>query len=60
MCPVQVPLDPGMPKLFALLVSNTEPVSAYLAVSGLLALSALVLFASSRSVRRLEINYTTE
>lgn len=60
MCPVQVPLDPGMPKLFALLISNAEPVSSYLAVLGLLALSALVLFASSRQVRRLEINYTTE
>jgi len=60
MCPVQVPVDPGMPKLLALLVSNTEPVSAYLAVIGLIALSAVVLFASSQRVRTLEINYTTE
>jgi ABC-type transport system involved in multi-copper enzyme maturation permease subunit len=60
MCPVQVPLDPGMPKLFAVLVSNTEPVSGYLAVLGLLALSVVVLYASCRRVRRLEINYTTE
>ena len=60
MCPVQVPVDPGMPKLLALLVSNTEPVSAYLAVIGLVALSAVVLVASSRRVRTLEINYTTE
>ncbi|MDP9159070.1 MAG: hypothetical protein M3O09_02420 [Acidobacteriota bacterium] len=60
MCPVQVPVDPGMPKLFALLVSDTEPVSGYVAVLGLIALSAIVLYASSRRVRRLEINYTTE
>jgi ABC-type transport system involved in multi-copper enzyme maturation permease subunit len=60
MCPVQVPIDPGMPKLFALLVSNTEPVSGVLAACGLIALSAIVLYVSCRRVRPLEINYTTE
>jgi ABC-type transport system involved in multi-copper enzyme maturation permease subunit len=60
MCPVQVPVDPGMPKLFAVLVSSTEPISGYLAVAGLLALSLVVLYGSSRRVQQLEINYTTE
>jgi hypothetical protein len=60
LCPVNIPLDPGMPPLIALLVSNAEPVSAYLAVFGLLALSAVVLFLSMKQVRRLEINYTTD
>jgi hypothetical protein len=60
LCPVNIPLDPGMPALLALLVSNAEPVSAYLAVFGLLALSAVVLFASMKQVRHLEINYTTD
>lgn len=60
MCPVQVPMDPGMPKLFALLLSNSEPVSASLAVMGLLALSAIVVYSSCRRVRSLEINYSTE
>jgi hypothetical protein len=60
LCPVNIPLDPGMPPLVALLVSNAEPVSAYLAVFGLLALSAVVLFASMKQVRRLEINYATD
>ncbi|MGA8027709.1 MAG: hypothetical protein WB992_11230 [Bryobacteraceae bacterium] len=60
LCPVDIPLDPGMPALFALLVSNPEPISAYLAVLGLVGLSVLVLWSSSRRVRRLEINYTTE
>lgn len=60
MCPVQVPLDPGMPKLLAVLVSNTEPIAGYLAVLGLFGLSLIVLYASSRRVRQLEINYTTE
>lgn len=60
LCPVEIPLDPGMPPLFALLVSNSDPVSAYVAVLGLLGLSVLVLIASGRRVRRLEINYTTD
>ena len=49
-----------MPALLKLLVSNGDPISAYLAVFGLLALAAVVLWASSLKVRSLEINYTTE
>ena len=60
LCPVQIPLDPGMPALFAMLVSNGDPISSYVAVFGLLALTVLVLWASSLKVRHLEINYTTE
>src|SRR5579883_184353 len=60
LCPVSIPVDPGMPSLLALLVSNAEPVAGYLAVTGLLLLSALILVASMKRVRRLEINYTTE
>ena len=37
LCPLQIPVDPGMPKLVALLVSNAEPVSWYFAIFGLLA-----------------------
>jgi ABC-type transport system involved in multi-copper enzyme maturation permease subunit len=57
LCPVEMSLDPGMPPLFALLVSNPEPVSRYIAIFGLLALSVVVLFAAGKRVRRLEINY---
>jgi|SRR5579884_3903135 len=60
LCPVNIPVDPGMPSLLALLVSNAEPVAAPLAVSGLLLLSVFILAASMRRVRVLEINYTTE
>ena len=60
LCPVQIPLDPGMPPLLALLASNPEPISKYIAVLGLVVLSAVVLVVSSRQVRRLEINYTTD
>jgi hypothetical protein len=57
LCPVEISLDPGMPPLFALLASNPEPISRYIAILGLLALSILVLLASAQRVRRLEINY---
>jgi hypothetical protein len=60
LCPVNIPIDPGMPALMVLLVSNAEPISAYIAVFGLLALSVFVLVASMKQVRRLEINYTAE
>ncbi len=60
LCPVDVPVDPGMPPLLALLVSNPEPISSFLAVAGLLVLSVAVLVTSTRWANRLEINYTTE
>ncbi|MBV8552119.1 MAG: hypothetical protein JOY54_12525 [Acidobacteriaceae bacterium] len=60
LCPVEIPVDPGMPPLLALLVSNAEPVSAYIAVFGLIALSVAVLAASMTRVRQLEINYTAD
>ncbi len=60
LCPVAIPVDPGMPALFALLVSNAEPTSGYLAVLGLLALSVAILAASMSRVRHLQINYATD
>jgi hypothetical protein len=60
LCPVSIPVDPGMPALFALLVSNADPISGYIAVFGLLCVAAAILFACATGVRRLEINYTTE
>jgi ABC-type transport system involved in multi-copper enzyme maturation permease subunit len=60
LCPVQIPTDPGMPALLRVLISNGDPISAYLAVFGLLALAVLILWASSVKIRTLEINYTTE
>jgi hypothetical protein len=60
LCPVDIPVDPGMPSLLALLVSNPEPISGYIAVFGLLVLSVAILAASEKRVRRLEVNYTTD
>jgi len=60
LCPVNIPVDPGMPPLLALLVSNADPISGYIAVFGLLCVSAAILAVCAAGVRRLEINYTTE
>lgn len=60
LCPVDIPSAPGTPPLLALLVSNSDPVSAPVAVLGILAVALIALYASSLQVRRMEINYTTE
>jgi hypothetical protein len=60
LCPVEISLDPGMPPLFALLASNPEPISRYIAIFGLLALSLVVLLAAARRARHLEINYGSD
>lgn len=60
LCPVAVPIDPDTPTLVRLFLSPAEPPGAVLAVLGLLGVTALVLWAASHAVRRLEINYGTE
>lgn len=54
--PVSVPAE----GIFALLTVETEPVSAWIAVLGLLALIVVVLVYSCYRIRRFEIRYTTE
>ena len=51
---------PGTPPLLVLLISNTDPVSAPVAVVGIVVVALIALYASSLQVRRMEINYTTE
>jgi len=60
LCPVPVPLDLKAPAIVRLFFFPAEPPSPEVAVAGLLALTALVLWASSRVVRKIEINYSTE
>jgi ABC-type transport system involved in multi-copper enzyme maturation permease subunit len=60
LCPVDIPNSPGTPALLSLLVSNPEPVSAPVAILGVVGVSMLVLYVSSFQIRRMEINYTTE
>lgn len=60
LCPVEIPSPPGTPPILALLISNTDPVSASVAVAGIVIVALIALYASSWQVRRMEINYTTE
>jgi hypothetical protein len=60
LCPVNVPVPPGTPPLFAMLVSNPDPVSATSAILGIVTVTLLALYVSSLRVRHMEINYTTE
>jgi ABC-type transport system involved in multi-copper enzyme maturation permease subunit len=60
LCPLSIPVDSGAPSLFTMLVSNPDPIAAPAAVLGLVVLAVLILFLATRSVRHLEINYTTE
>ncbi len=60
LCPVNVPTPPGTPPLFAMLISNPDPVPGAIAVIGVVTVALLALCASSFQVRRMEINYTSE
>lgn len=60
LCPVDIPASPGTPPLFAMLISNPEPIAAPIAIFGVILVSAAILLLSTRRVRRMEINYTTE
>lgn len=59
-CPVPPPLDPNVPPLLRLVLAPAPPTSAWVAILGVLGVTALVLYVASRAVRRLEINYGTE
>lgn len=58
--PVPAPTDPDIPVLIQLFLAPAAPPSAAAAIFGLLALTAVVLWIAALSVRRLEINYSTE
>lgn len=54
LCPLDVPLDGPM----ALFAVNADPTPAWLAIPGLLIVSAAILFVASRQVRKLEVMYS--
>ncbi len=58
LCPIEVP--PNVPPPFALLVVNPDPVSAIVAIPGLLLLSLAVLLLASLRILRMEISYGTQ
>ena len=60
LCPVPVPLPKDMPAMLKLLLAPAAPSEVWVAVLGLLALTAVVLWAAMQAAKRLEINYGTE
>ncbi len=58
LCPIQS--DPEAGPLLSLLAINVDPMPAYIAIPGLIALAVVVLVLASFQVRRMEINYATE
>ncbi len=60
LCPVDIPSPPGTPPVFALLISNSDPVAAPVAILGISIVALIALYVSSLQVRRMEINYSTE
>src|SRR5579884_4202391 len=58
LCPLEI--SPDVPKVFELLVVNADPMPGYIAVPGLLIVSALVLLAGTVWLRKTEINYAAE
>jgi hypothetical protein len=60
LCPVVASPDRGLSLFQRLLISSAEPPAAWLAIAGLLGVTAVVLLLSGRRARRLEINYGTE
>jgi ABC-type transport system involved in multi-copper enzyme maturation permease subunit len=59
LCPEAAPIDDG-PALLRLILAPAAPASKGLAIMGLVMLTALVLWAASKAVKRIEINYSTE
>jgi hypothetical protein len=60
MCPIVASPDPDMNRFLKMLVNPTEPVAVPVALIGLLAVTAVVIFLAGRQARRLEINYSTD
>lgn len=58
--PVEIPVDRNVPPPLAMLALNVDPVAPWIAVFGVLAVSAALLYFAARSVRKLEINYGAE
>jgi hypothetical protein len=60
LCPTPAPMESDAPAFLKLLLAPAEPAETWVAVAGILGVTALVLWLASRAVRRLEINYGTD
>jgi hypothetical protein len=60
LCPVPPPMDDEAPTLIRLLAAPAAPASRPGAILGLLLLTAFVLWAAARAVRRMQISYGSD
>lgn len=60
LCPVVAPPGSDIPEPLRLLINPSEPVSAPVAILGLVAVTVAVVAMAARQARRLEINYGTD
>jgi len=60
LCPVPAPVDRNTPALLQLLLVPAEPASRTGAILGLLAVTALVLWAARLAILRMQVSYSTE
>ncbi len=60
LCPVEVPMQQGVPPPIAMLALNVDGATPFVACLGLLALSAVVVFIATRRIKRMEINYGSD
>lgn len=58
LCPIQIVPDAGT--FFSMLTINADPMPPYLAIPGVLLVSAAILVVAAFQLRRMEINYATE
>ncbi len=60
LCPVVAPPNSEIPEALQLLITTAAPTPGPIAVAGLLALAAGILFLAMRRARNLEINYSAD
>lgn len=60
LCPVEIPMQKGVPPPIAMLALNVDGATPIVAIVSLLALSAVVVFIATRRIKPMEINYSTD
>ena len=60
LCPVDIPTPPGTPALMALLISNSNPIAAPIAVLGIVGVALVALYVQAFRCGAWRLTYTTE
>jgi ABC-type transport system involved in multi-copper enzyme maturation permease subunit len=60
LCPVEIPMQQGVPPPLAMLALNVDGATPIVAIIGLLALSVVVIYIATQRIKRMEINYGSD